>query len=84
MQLSQPVRLDYNSPVVPACLPASNNFDISGYRAIAAGWGATAQGGSTSSELRKVTVPVLSNAECNRDSKYNGRITANMVIIFWH
>lgn len=35
-------------------------------------------GGSTSSNLRQVTVPVLSNSECNTRSKYNGKITKNM------
>lgn len=43
------------------------------------GWGATSQGGSTSSTLRQVTVPVLSNSECNSRSKYQGKITRNMM-----
>ena len=43
VQLSQPVQLTRNSPVVPACLPASSNINIDNFSAIAAGWGATSQ-----------------------------------------
>lgn len=41
------------------------------------GWGATSQGGSGSSKLLKVTVPVVSNTTCN--ASYNGDITDRMI-----
>ncbi len=41
------------------------------------GWGTTSAGGFTSSVLRKVNVPVVSNAECN--TKYGGGITSLMM-----
>lgn len=41
--------------------------------------GATAQGGSTSSTLQQVEVPVLSNTFCNWRTLYLGKITENQL-----
>ena len=38
------------------------------------GWGATSQGGSGTTSLREVTIPVVSDATCNAAVSYNGRI----------
>ncbi|MFD0725327.1 trypsin-like serine protease [Lysobacter brunescens] len=38
------------------------------------GWGATSEGGSGSSSLREVTIPVVSDATCNSAVAYNGAI----------
>lgn len=64
---------------IPACLPSSNANDFSSETATVTGWGATSGGGATSSSLRKVSVPVISNRDCNTKSKYNGKITENMM-----
>jgi len=65
--------------VVPACLPANNDYDFSGINATVAGWGATAEGSSVSSTLMKVDVPIISNQDCNTKTKYVGKITENML-----
>lgn len=44
---------------------------------IVSGWGATSYNGSSSQYLRKVAVPIVSNATCN--SNYAGGITERMV-----
>jgi hypothetical protein len=78
IKLSQPVQLDRTNPVVPACVVGSTSTDFTGAHATVLGFGATQQGGGISDVLRKVTIPVLSNNDCNR-SKYSGKITQNMV-----
>lgn len=42
-----------------------------------AGWGAQCEGCSATDILRFVTVPVISNAQCN--TQYGGMITAGML-----
>jgi trypsin len=45
-----------------------------------AGWGATSQGSSVlPSILRKVDVPLVSQAACNEAIAYNGKITSQMI-----
>ncbi|ODM93295.1 Transmembrane protease serine 3 [Orchesella cincta] len=78
LRLAKPVPLGGTN--IPVCLPASNQNDFTGEVATVAGWGATSQGGSTSSTLRRVQVPILSNTECNTgQSRYSGKITQNMM-----
>ena len=79
LKLSRPVSLTRNSGVVPACLPASNSNSFAGVVATVAGWGATAEGYPTSSKLRKVDVPVISNSDCRSKSSYGSKITDNML-----
>ncbi|CAL8117606.1 unnamed protein product [Orchesella dallaii] len=78
LRLAKPVQLGGTN--IPVCLPASNQNDFTGETATVAGWGATSQGGSTSSNLRRVMVPILSNTVCNGGkSRYSGKITQNMM-----
>jgi len=77
LRLAQAVPL--GSQFTPVCLPSTGTNDFTGQQATVTGWGATSQGGQTSPSLRQVTVPVLSNDECNKKSKYNGKITKNMM-----
>ena len=79
LKLSRPVSLTRNGGVVPACLPASNSNSFAGVQATVAGWGATAEGYPTSSKLRKVDVPVISNNDCRSKSSYGSKITDNML-----
>ena len=44
------------------------------------GWGATSEGGSGTTALREVTIPVVSDTVCNSASAYNGRINAASMI----
>ena len=44
------------------------------------GWGATSEGGSGTTALREVTIPVVSDTVCNSASAYNGQINAATMI----
>ncbi len=44
------------------------------------GWGATSEGGSGTTALREVTIPVVSDTVCNASNAYNGRINAVSMI----
>lgn len=46
---------------------------------LATGWGQLSFGGTNPNELRKVTLPLVSFANCNDANSYNGRITARML-----
>jgi hypothetical protein len=59
-------------PLVPAAIGS-----LAGTNAWATGWGRTSTGGSTSSELREVQLPIISNSVCN--ARYGGTITGNML-----
>lgn len=68
--------LDLSVPSVqPVNLPPpTSEFDPpAGTIVTASGWGATSIGGSLSSELRSVDVPVVSDADC--DKAYGGTPT---------
>lgn len=68
IKLGDPVQLD--GVIVPACLPANNDYSFEGVLASAAGWGATEEGGSTSKQLLKVDVPIISNEDCNMNKEF--------------
>ena len=55
----------------------SDAVNTTGLISTAVGWGATSEGGSSSTDLLEVELPVVSNAACN--IPYGGGITANMV-----
>ena len=46
---------------------------------LATGWGSTVEGGAQQNDLRKVTLPLVSFANCNDANSYNGSITARML-----
>ncbi|KAI8037764.1 hypothetical protein M5D96_009264 [Drosophila gunungcola] len=62
----------------PACLPSNwlQNFDFQ--KAIVAGWGLSQEGGSTSSVLQEVVVPIITNAQC-RATSYRSMIVDTML-----
>ncbi|XP_017122859.1 trypsin-1 [Drosophila elegans] len=76
------LRLDQPIPLVdtmrPACLPSNwlQNFDFQ--KAIVAGWGLSQEGGSTSSVLQEVVVPIITNAQC-RATSYRSMIVDTML-----
>ncbi|TCU33129.1 serine protease [Rhizobium azibense] len=45
------------------------------------GWGATSQGGSSSNQLLRVDVPMVSNETCNAPTSYGGAISENMICL---
>merc|ERR1712168_1679335 len=74
LQLSE--SLTFNSyvqaiPLAPAGHAASGECIVSG-------WGTTSEGGSTPSTLRKVSVPIVSDAEC-RDAYGDSEIDDSMI-----
>lgn len=73
LKLSSPVPI--SSEVLPVCLPPPNPT-YAGKTATVTGWGTTSSGGSSSSILKEVAVPVLSNAACK--STYSD-LTINQV-----
>lgn len=62
--------------IMPVASPADDAIVATGVPAVVTGWGATSEGGSTSTELREATVPIVTNTQC--DSAY-GLITDNML-----
>jgi len=77
LRLAQPV--DIEAIIRPACIPSDNSENYDNEDAIVAGWGSKEQGGSVSSTLQKVTVPVIPNKTCNWRSLYLGRITESQL-----
>ncbi|KAJ9595090.1 hypothetical protein L9F63_013616 [Diploptera punctata] len=50
-----------------------------GTNAVVSGWGTTSEGGSASTTLRQVTVPVVSDSSCSSSYAAYGGITARMI-----
>ncbi|XP_041989026.1 trypsin-like [Aricia agestis] len=61
----------------PVCLP-TRGLSFSNHSAVVSGWGTTEEGGSVSSTLQEVYVPIMSNSDCKQTS-YKQRITENML-----
>ncbi|XP_068249183.1 clotting factor G beta subunit-like [Palaemon carinicauda] len=62
--------------VKPICFPDPAK-DYSGFLAVTSGWGNLAEGGSPSSILNEVELPVITNEACN--ASYPFRVTPNMI-----
>lgn len=80
LQLSSPVTLSSTVNVVQpllsvqeATLAATNDLGT------VTGWGNTSSGGSTSSTLMQVQVPMLTSSDCARLSAYGSYISNNMI-----
>ncbi|XP_067004201.2 trypsin-1-like [Anabrus simplex] len=67
----------FGSNVAAVGLPSQNEEVSSGTNVVVTGWGATSEGGWSASTLQQVTVPVVSNSECN--AAYGGGITDRMI-----
>jgi len=61
----------------PACKPRSTSY--SGSTCIVSGWGAIRSGGPPSATLLYVSLPILSNSQCNQHQDFRGDITAGML-----
>ncbi|XP_067214414.1 trypsin-7-like [Linepithema humile] len=76
IEMDEPVSL--NNIVRTACLPEDKAIDYTGALALAVGWGRTGESTQVSDELRKVSLPVLSQEECDNAGYAEKRITENM------
>ncbi|XP_063602613.1 transmembrane protease serine 9-like [Penaeus indicus] len=76
IRLTTEIQFPSDNKIAPVCLPTAGEM-YDNVDAIITGWGAQQEGGSTSGTLFEVTVPTMTNNECN--SKYGGSITANMI-----
>lgn len=71
-----------SSSLTPLALPTSDvmaDAAAPGDLATVSGWGTTSEGGYTTSQLREVNVPVVSNSTCNAYNSYNGSIVSSML-----
>jgi len=75
-KLDHPVEMDSN---ISLELNEEDTVPSDGEDLIVMGFGHTTEGGSSSSYLRNVTVPYVSNEECNAPESYNGRVTDHML-----
>merc|ERR1711892_1151427 len=55
--------VEFNSNVIPACLPTDRNQQYTNWEAVVSGWGTTSEGGSTSSVLKETTQTILSSTD---------------------
>ncbi|MCJ1323548.1 hypothetical protein MMC10_000209 [Thelotrema lepadinum] len=76
MTLATP--LTFSSTIAAAKLVASGTEPTAGESTTVIGWGTTSEGGSVSSTLRQVSVPVVSLATCKSDYSGDGTVTARM------
>jgi len=76
LTLSTP--LTFSADIAAASLVASGSEPTSGESVTVIGWGTTSEGGSVSTNLRQVSVPVVSLATCKNDYAQAGTITARM------
>ncbi|XP_067003046.2 trypsin-1 [Anabrus simplex] len=75
IKVSSPFSLGSNVAIV--ALPSQGEAVADGTNSVVTGWGSTSEGGWSASTLQQVTVPVVSNSECN--SAYGGGITDRMI-----
>ena len=73
LKLSAPV----NGVETIGLVTSAMDVDDTGEDSTISGWGTTSSGGSSPNKLRKVTVPIVSNSNCNQ--AYGGDITARMI-----
>ncbi|MBU6335548.1 MAG: serine protease [Chloroflexi bacterium] len=76
LRLASPVTLNARVATIAPARDAS--LGDAGATALVSGWGTTSSGGDTAETLRKVTMPIVSNATC-AGSYGSGSITANML-----
>ncbi|KAG7211723.1 hypothetical protein KM043_010969 [Ampulex compressa] len=76
IEMDRPVRVD--GFIRTACLPEDKAIDYTGAMATVVGWGRTGESKPVSDELRKVSLPILSQEECDRAGYQKNRITENM------
>ncbi|XP_047488843.1 transmembrane protease serine 2-like [Penaeus chinensis] len=76
IRLTTEIQFPSDNKIAPVCLPTAGEM-YDNVDATITGWGAQQEGGSTSGTLFEVTVPTMTNTECN--NKHGGSITDNMI-----
>ena len=81
LRLSSPFDLTPNGPVMPTrfATEADMAFFEPGDIATAIGWGATFENGPASNQLQEVELPIVSLADANAPTAYDGAITPDMI-----
>ena len=80
LQLSSPVTVTNTAAVRPLLPGQEGTLAANGVLATVTGWGSLSEGGSGSSTLMQVQVPMLTSATCAGSTSYSaGSITANMI-----
>lgn len=75
LKLERPI----DRPFAQPCAPDGSD-NMVGTMATTVGWGKTEKSGKLASRiLRRLTLPIISNAECGKYPKYVGRITEGML-----
>uniref|UniRef100_A0A6B0VD28 limulus clotting factor C n=1 Tax=Ixodes ricinus TaxID=34613 RepID=A0A6B0VD28_IXORI len=81
LQLKTPLLAD-GQPVPPICTPQASQLDrntVVNTTGVVAGWGRTTYNGESSSDLREVSLPIVSNQECSRVFQDVVKITDGMI-----
>ncbi|XP_047488705.1 trypsin-1-like [Penaeus chinensis] len=76
IRLTTEIQFPSDNKIAPVCHPTAGEM-YDNMDATITGWGAQQEGGSTSGTLFEVTVPTMTNTECN--NKHGGSITDNMI-----
>ncbi|KAK7080983.1 hypothetical protein SK128_023119 [Halocaridina rubra] len=76
IKLSQQIVFPADNKIAPICLPDAGN-QYNDVETIVTGWGTDSIGGSQPYELYEVTVPTMSNTQC--EAYYGASITDNMI-----
>ncbi|KAK7066899.1 hypothetical protein SK128_027104 [Halocaridina rubra] len=77
IKLSSPLTFPDDNTIAPVCLPPPGD-SYSNVQATVTGWGTLSQGGSQPQNLMEVTVPTMSNTQC-QSLLGASAITANML-----
>uniref|UniRef100_A0A6B0VBA0 limulus clotting factor C n=1 Tax=Ixodes ricinus TaxID=34613 RepID=A0A6B0VBA0_IXORI len=81
LQLKTPLLAD-GQPVPPICTPQPSQLDrntVVNTTGVVAGWGRTKYNGESSSDLREVSLPIVSNKECSKVFQDVVKITDGMI-----
>lgn len=76
IQVASSITFSGDNLVAPVCLPNANDL-FENVNAIVSGWGTLESGGNQPNELYDVTVPTMSNSQCQ--NSYGSSITDNMI-----
>lgn len=76
MQLEEP--LAYDRRIKPISLASMVDYYTTGSKAVVTGWGVLRSKGSLTNQLRKVEVPLVSDAECS--CSYKSRVITSRML----
>ncbi|XP_056621414.1 transmembrane protease serine 3 [Triplophysa dalaica] len=71
--------LTFNDQLSPICLPTHGETFETGQMCLISGWGATTDGGESSTSLQSAQVPLLSSRQCRRPGRTSWNICAGFL-----